>query len=266
MAAEPRGHATLHVFVRCAGKTGRQCVPSCGGPVTDPAPTELQPHVTTPVAARRRKLPGWRAEELRTTFWLVPCILVIVAFLLFAITISIDYAAYHHDLKLPYWIRTGSADAGRQVLIAIAAAIITVIGVVFSITILALTLASQQFGPRMMRNFMRDLGNQMTLGIFVGTFVYSVLALGFINSTPNGDFVPHLSITASEALLLVDLGVLIYFIHHIARSIQLPEVIAGIADDLLVAIDTEFPLSAADAFEAPSNQSGPSAADLGRLL
>ena len=234
--------------------------------MTDPAPTELQPHVTTPVAARRRKLPGWRAEELRTTFWLVPCILVIVAFLLFAITISIDYAAYHHDLKLPYWIRTGSADAGRQVLIAIAAAIITVIGVVFSITILALTLASQQFGPRMMRNFMRDLGNQMTLGIFVGTFVYSVLALGFINSTPNGDFVPHLSITASEALLLVDLGVLIYFIHHIARSIQLPEVIAGIADDLLVAIDTEFPLSAADASEAPSNQSGPGAADLGRLL
>ena len=67
-------------------------------------------------------------------------------------------------------------------LIAIAAAVITVVGVVFSITILALTLASQQFGPRMMRNFVRDIGNQVTLGVFVGTFVYSVLALVSINS------------------------------------------------------------------------------------
>ena len=126
-------------------------------------------------------------------------------------------------------------------LIAIAAAVITVVGVVFSITILALTLASQQFGPRMMRNFVRDIGNQLTLGVFVGTFVYAVLALGSITSDPRGDFVPHLSITVAEALLLVDLAVLIYFIHHIAKSIQLPEVIAGIARDLLGAIDAEFP-------------------------
>ena len=69
-------------------------------------------------------------------------------------------------------------------LIAIAAAVITVVGVVFSITILALTLASQQFGPRMMRNFVRDIGNQVTLGVFVGTFVYAVLALGFDHQRP----------------------------------------------------------------------------------
>jgi uncharacterized membrane protein len=81
----------------------------------------------------------------------------------------------------------------------------------------------------------------VTLGVFVGTFVYSVLALGSITVSPQGDFVPHLSITVAEALLLVDLGVLIYFIHHIAKSIQLPEVIAGIARDLMHAIDAEFP-------------------------
>ena len=125
-------------------------------------------------------------------------------------------------------------------LIAIAAAIITVVGVVFSITILALTLASQQFGPRMMRNFVRDIGNQVTLGVFVGTFVFSVLALGSISSVSKG-FVPYLSTSVAEALMLVDLGVLIYFIHHIAKSIQLPEVIAGIADDLMESIDAEFP-------------------------
>jgi len=146
---------------------------------------------------------------------------------------------------LPHWIGTGSADAGRQVLIAIAAAVITVVGVVFSITILALTLASQQFGPRMMRNFVRDTGNQVTLGVWVATFVYSVLVLVSIAGPP-GDFVPHVSITVAEALLLVDLAVLIYFIHHIAKSIQLPEVIAGIASDLMRAIDVEFPASAKD--------------------
>jgi uncharacterized membrane protein len=185
----------------------------------------------------QQKLPSWRWESLRTTLWLVPTILVLVAGLLFFVTFEIDWAAYHGHLELPFWIRTGGADAGRQVLIAIAAAVITVIGVVFSITILALTLASQQFGPRMMRNFVRDVGNQVTLGVFVGTFVYAVLGLGSIT----GAFVPHLSITVAEALLLVDIAVLIYFIHHIAKSIQLPEVIAGIARDLLRAIDAEFP-------------------------
>ena len=154
------------------------------------------------------------------------------------------------DLTLPFWIRTGSADAERQVLIAIAAAVITVVGVVFSITILALTLASQQFGPRMMRNFVRDVGNQVTLGVFVGTFVYSVLALGSISSRQRR--VRALSVhPVAEALLLVDLGVLIYFIHHIAKSIQLPEVIAGIADDLMQAIDAEFPDRVGTASLAP---------------
>jgi uncharacterized membrane protein len=222
--------------------------------------------IAAAVDAERRALPSWRWEALRTTFWLIPTVLVLVASLLFVITFEIDLAGFHHHLTLPYWIRTGSADAGRQVLIAIAAAVITVVGVVFSITILALTLASQQFGPRMMRNFIRDIGNQMTLGVFVGTFVYSVLALGSITSSRHGDFVPHLSITVAEALLLVDLGVLIYFIHHIAKSIQLPEVIAGIARDLSRAIDAEFPPQVAQAEEATGLEIGRSVSDLIKLI
>ena len=145
------------------------------------------------------RLPSWRWEALRTTFWVVPTLLIIAAALLFVVTFEVDLAAYHNHLSLPWWVKTGGADAGRQVLIAIAAAIITTIGVVFSITILALTLASQQFGPRMLRNFIRDPGNQLTLGVFVGTFVYSVLVLGSITGLPGGDFVPHLSITVAEA-------------------------------------------------------------------
>ena len=213
----------------------------------------------------RRQLPSWRWEELRTTFWVVPSILIVVAVLLFIVTFQIDVAAYYGHLALPVWIRTGSADAERQVLIAIAAAVITVIGVVFSITILALTLASQQFGPRMMRNFVRDIGNQVTLGVFVGTFVFSVLSLVTINSL-SSTFVPYLSTSVAEALLLVDLGVLIYFIHHISKSIQLPEVIAGIADDLMRSIDSEFPDEVGSADGAAQPRAGRSVPELLTLM
>jgi uncharacterized membrane protein len=94
----------------------------------------------------------------------------------------------------------------------------------------------------MLRNFVRDRGTQLTLGTFVATFVYSVLALGSVSNS-GAAFVPHLSITIALALLLVDLGVLIYFIHHVATSIQLPEVIASIAGDLSRAIETEVAIS-----------------------
>src|SRR5207302_7526486 len=127
---------------------------------------------------RRPPLPSGRRESLRTTLWFLPAVLVAVAALAFVLTYALDQAAYNQTMTLPWWIRTGSGDAGRQILTAIAAAVITVVGVVFSITILALTLASQQFGPRMLRNFIRDRGTQFTLGAFVATFVYAVMALG----------------------------------------------------------------------------------------
>ncbi|HVN51331.1 MAG TPA: DUF2254 domain-containing protein, partial [Acidimicrobiales bacterium] len=118
---------------------------------------------------------------------------------------------------------------------------ITVVGVVFSVTIVALTLASSQFGPRMLRNFIRDRGTQFTLGCFVATFVYDILALGAIGQGEHGAFVPHLSVTVALVLVLVDLVVLIYFIHHVATSIQLPSVIAGIAGDLRGAVLAQVP-------------------------
>ena len=124
---------------------------------------------------------AWRTEALRTNLWLVPTIEVVAAVVLFALTYWIDQAAYRGDVTLPSWVNNGSADAARQILTAIAAAVITVVGLVFSITIVALTLTSTQFGPRMLRNFIRDRGTQVTLGTFVATFVYAVLSLGSIS-------------------------------------------------------------------------------------
>ena len=195
----------------------------------------------------------WRRESLRTNLWLVPMIEVVAAIALYLATHSLDLAAYRGSLHLPSWVIFGTADAARQILTTLAAAVITVVGVVFSITIVTLTLASTQFGPRMLRNFIRDRGTQFTLGTFVATFVYATLVLISIGPRRGGvDFVPHLSITVSVALVTVSMGVLIYFIHHIASSIQLPRVIASIARDLSRAIDAESTATGAVVESGPS--------------
>jgi uncharacterized membrane protein len=203
----------------------------------------------------RRFLLGsqWRSEVLRTNLWLVPAVQVLAAGALFAVTYGLDRASYDGVFAVPGWAISGSPDAAREILTAIAAAVITVVGVVFSIVIVALTLTSTQFGPRMLRNFIRDRGTQLTLGTFVGTFVYAVLTLGSVGQGEHGAFVPHISITVTLALMMADLAVLIYFLHHIATQIQLPQVIAGIAADLAEAIETQ-------AGDGSDGSTGPAAA------
>jgi uncharacterized membrane protein len=206
----------------------------------------------------------WRRETLRTNLWFVPAIEVAAAVALFVATHAVDQAAYRGDIVLPSWVISGTADAARQILTALAAAVITVVGVVFSIMIVTLTLASTQFGPRMLRNFIRDRGAQLTLGTFVGTFVYAMLTLVSIRPGSHGDFIPHLSITLTLALTVIDMGVLIYFIHHIATSIQLPQVIAAIARDLSKAIARERADELEDANGGVAK--GPSVSELNRRM
>jgi uncharacterized membrane protein len=174
----------------------------------------------------------WRREALRTNLWLVPVITTVAVVLLFAVTYFVDRTAYDGFIQLPSWVLNGSADSARVVLATVAAAIITVVGIVFSITIVALTLASTQFGPRMLRNFVRDPGTQFSLGTFVASFCYAMVALVSVGGGPHGDFVPHLSITVTFILTLADVAVLIFFLNHIATMIQLPIVIARIAGRL----------------------------------
>jgi uncharacterized membrane protein len=155
--------------------------------------------------------------------------------------IQLDEAATASLLDRLSWVYTGGPEGARAVLSTIAASMITVAGVTFSITIVALTLASQQFGPRLLRNFLRDLGNQIVLGTFVSTFIYCLLVLRTVRGSDNEEFVPHMAVTVGVVLAMLSLGVLIFFIHHVATSIQASRIIANVAEDLEGAINRLFP-------------------------
>ncbi len=160
----------------------------------------------------RASLPSaWRREALRTNLWLVPTIEIAFAIALFAGTYALDRAAYDGTLHLPSFVISGSADAARQILTAIAAAVITVVTLVFSITIVTLTLASTQFGPRMLRNFIRDRITQITLGSFVATFVTRSSHSSRSSGRSRG-IIPHLSVTVTMLLVVADVAVRVVFI------------------------------------------------------
>jgi len=204
----------------------------------------------------------WRREALRTNLWLVPVLETIAVVVLFALTYTVDRSAYDGLITLPTWVLSGTADVARVLLATVAAAIITVVGIVFSITIVALTLASTQFGPRMLRNFVRDPGTQLSLGTFVASFCYAMIALVSVGGGPHGDFVPHLSITVTLLFTLLDVAVLIFFLNHIATMIQLPVVIANIATTLVSEVTA---MENSDAFGVGAAR-GPSHDELLALL
>lgn len=169
-------------------------------------------------------------ERLRTNFWFVPSLMALAtAGFSYGVT-RIDANRPGHDLMGLLW--SGGADGARSLLSTIASSMITVAGTVFSITIAALTLAGSQFGWRLLRNFTRDLGNQIVLGTFVSTFLYCLLTLRTVRSEDEGGFVPHVSVTCAVVFAVASVGVLIYFIDHMARSIQAESLIADIAADL----------------------------------
>jgi uncharacterized membrane protein len=138
------------------------------------------------------------------------------------------------------WLSNMGPEGAMTLLSTIAGSMITIAGVVFSITIVALTLASAQFGPRLLGNFLRDRGNQVVLGTFVATFLYCLLVLRTIHMDPNGH-TPYWGTLVGLLLAVCSLGVLIYFMHHIAVSIQAPHLIAVVYGELEESMTRLFP-------------------------
>ncbi|WP_197527400.1 DUF2254 domain-containing protein [Pirellulimonas nuda] len=179
-------------------------------------------------------------DLLRSSFWFVPSLMAAGSVALAVAMVALDDAVSDEWLIDGGWAYTGGAEGASAVLSAIASSMMGIAGVVFSMTLVALSLASSQFGPRLLRNFMRDSTNQVVLGTFVATFMYSLLVLRTIRYGDES-VVPHLSVTLAVGLALMSLGVLIYFIHHVSVSIQADEVVSRVGDELLQSIDRMFP-------------------------
>lgn len=204
-------------------------------------------------------------DNLRTSLWFIPTLMTISSALLSLLTQYADEFLLAHSEGLP-WVESiiypGEPAGARTVLGAIAGSMITVAGTVFSITIVALSLASSQFGPRLLRNFLSDRGNQTVLGTFIATFLYCILVMRrvYSDSGQSGVDVPAVSVSVAIVLAVVSLGVLIYFIHHISQSMQAGYIVSSVYEELKTQVENLFPKRTGSAVEPSIRQD-----EVGRL-
>ena len=192
---------------------------------------------------------GRLVSALDASFWFVPVLTVLASILLAVGAIEGDRLLGAQAIGAWPWA-LGSGDGARNMLQAIASSMVTVAGVVFSITIVTLALTSNQYTSRILRNFVRDRVNQASLGIFLGIYAYCLVVLRITQAT-GGDGIPAIAVLVGFALALLGIGVLIYFIHHIATAIQASNVIARVAHETLRALDKPFPARLAEAANTP---------------
>ena len=184
------------------------------------------------------------ADKLGSSYWFIPSIMAVCAVVLATGMIVLDVTHGSAWIKSIPYLYQARPEGARQMLSSIGGSMITVAGTVFSVTIAAVVYASGQYGPRLLTNFMRDRGNQVTLGTFIATFIYCLLVLRTVRSADEAggySFVPDLSLLVAVGLALCSIAVLIFFIHHVPSKIHINSVIEEIGDALIDAIEKRFP-------------------------
>ena len=179
-------------------------------------------------------------RDLLDSLWFTPTVIALVYAALALVLLRADQALGLDTQGRDAWA-VGGADGARGVLFAIAGTTLSVLGVVFSLTIVVLQIASAQFTPRVMRNLTGDRGTQVVLGVFLGTFTYALLVLRAVRSPgENGGgagFVPVTAVAVAIVLALVSIGFMIYTINHVARSVQVAVIIKRVTHDTLELFD-----------------------------
>lgn len=180
-------------------------------------------------------------DRIRSGFWFLPTVMAAISLVLSYATVALDVMMQARGVHAWSWAYAGGAEGASAVLTAISGSMITIAGLVFSMTLVAMSLAASNFGPRLLQNFMRDTANQLVLGTFVATFLYCLLVLRTIRRADESAFVPHVSVSLGVLFALGSLGVLIYFIHHVAVSIQADEIVTRVGDELIERVEKLFP-------------------------
>lgn len=180
-------------------------------------------------------------DKLKATFWFIPVLIIIISILLSFGLVYLDGIFRLPQDGLGRFFVVNSSDSARIILSTISGAMMGVAGTVFSITLVVLTLASSQFGPRLIKNFMNDRLTQVVLGSYISTYLYCLLVLNAIKEGENYTFIPSLSIIVAIIIALINIVLLIIFIHRIAVSIQADKVISDISDFIFKQLETLFP-------------------------
>ncbi|MFC4699584.1 DUF2254 domain-containing protein [Glaciecola siphonariae] len=180
-------------------------------------------------------------ESVQANFWFVPSIILLLTILMAVLTVTVDARASVLLQEMLPFIYSMNLSAARSILATIAASMITVTSIAFSITIVSLTMASSQFGPRLMRNFMMDKTTQIVLGVFTSNFLYCVLVYCAISLAPPYQIIPATSFLWAMLMTLICLGFLIHFIHHVAKSIQADNVVNDVYCELKASVAKFFP-------------------------
>jgi uncharacterized membrane protein len=183
------------------------------------------------LALRPRKLRSQRDINL----WRIPLQLSLAAVALFAITLIPDILNKYGIIHIPSWLSIGSIDDARAILAAMMGAVATVLALILSVALLVLSMVSTLFGPRLLYRFLQDWVTQVAIGLFMGTFVYICLVFLVTRQDPQSTFIPQISLITSWVLVLVSFVFLVYYSHRVAKSIQNPDEIGAIVDDLYVA-------------------------------
>ncbi len=183
------------------------------------------------------RLKTLRQDLSQSLAFLPACVVVVFAVAAVGFT-EIDKGL---DTEAITWAFSGDQSAARTVLSVVASSLITVAGLTFSITIVVLQLASSQFSPRILRTFFGDRITQITIGTFVGTFVYALLVLRSVGSFSEDGFVPRLSVTVATVLAVASVALLVVFLNHVARLIQVSHVVADLAAKTRVRLDALYP-------------------------
>lgn len=172
-------------------------------------------------------------EQLIGSYWFIPTACVLAGILLAPILVTIDEHFNRETVRQIGFAFTGDDEAARAIMTAIAGAVLGVAGTTFSITIAVLSMASSQFGPRLLRNFLTDTPNQFVLGAFIGTFSYSLLVLKSIHKYDVAFGVPQLAVTFAIIMAIICALLLVYFVQHMVHAIQASHVIQNASNDAL---------------------------------
>lgn len=190
-------------------------------------------------------------ERLRSSLWLVPAAAAVVAFAAAKILVAVDGTWGQDDEA--WFLFGGGSGSALELLSTISSSMMTFTGLVFSITILVLQLASSQFSPRVLRTFLQDRGTQIAMGAFVGTFVFSMALVSDIRSRTQEQelFVPALAVFVAFVLVLVSVGVFIHYIDHMAHSVRAITIIKRVAEETRHSIRNMYPEEALESPEEP---------------